>query len=578
MHNHRSDTTLRQRPPKGKRDAEQPLWRTALLITAVVAAAVVVAAVPTSVGIGPASATTPPDLPELPCPQQSALQLGTGVTLNCSQASAGPGSSFPAHVVTLDLSAQPSLDVVPANGAVWQYRDQPPGEYVPDAPVSAMLPADAAVAVNGGYFDINQNNGAAFSGTACSGMVSGGRILKTPALDNQGLANLVQYTNGQIYLGSVGFSGTVQSTTGSTPTIPLTSINDLADAGAQQRCPPDLEGDNQAAGTGVTLVTPDMGPVSLPAATATTPGPPPFQIPDALVVFGSRDGTTMTVTSTMQYDATTGPLSSLPALTGDQVALISSAPGNTAWLATYATVGASLLVGGSLTIGGSPTDQVQTLVGGGTMLVAGGQTCTVTNDAPFASGCGGSFPLGDGGPSSPHQETMVGVSQDGQHAYVVTVDQLSDTSGGISPEQDGAYMLSTVGAYQAVLFDGGGSTEMVGRTAAGGVPTLFSARYYKTQDPAGPNNQRYVANAIVVRAGTAAPPTPPTTIPSVPIGAPTTPSSIATPGPTGQKGELAATGPKGPPAPLAAVGIGLIGAGLLLVVAFRRRRVNRSGQ
>jgi hypothetical protein len=267
-----------------------------------------------------AQAGAPVHLPVVGCAQQQHVTLAKGVTLTCKTYTLADGSSFPAHVVSLDLAAHPKLDVVPANGTVWQYRGTNLLGYTPDAPVSSMLTKNAVVAVNGGYFDIHIAG--SFSGTACSGMVRRGRILKTPAKMAQGLANLVQYRDGRVAIGAVGFVGSIRAAGAA---IPLTSVNDLADAGPQQRCPPRVDG-TAAAGSGVTIVTPAMGPVVLAPTTGTGTNVAQFQLPNALVVSGVREGHRVRVTSVVQHTPAS-PLASLPALTGKQVLLVTSAPG-----------------------------------------------------------------------------------------------------------------------------------------------------------------------------------------------------------------------------------------------------------
>ena len=454
------------------------------------AAAGVLAGVALLAGTSTAQADTPVKLPVAGCAQQQQVKLTTGVTLTCKTYTLADGSSFPAHVITLNLTARPRLDVVTANHTVWQYRGQNLLGYTPDAPVSAMLPKNGVAAVNGGYFDIRISG--SYSGTACSGMVRHGRILKTPSTTPQGYANLVQYRDGHVAVGQVGFTGTIRA--GAT-SIPLTSVNDLADAGPQQRCPPRLE-TNAAAGNGVTIVTRDMGRVVLAPTTGMGTNAAQFQLPNALVVSGVREGHGVRVTSIVQHTPA-NPLASLPALSGRQVILVTSAPAAISWLTAHARPGGRLAVGGSLTVNGKPTSKIRTLVGGGAMLVANGVVCPVSN-TNTSGGCGGSFPLGDGGANTRHQETMFGLSADGRHAWLVTVDG-AEPSGGISPNDAGPFMQS-LGAASAVLFDGGGSTTMVGRLPGASSPVLLSAVNDEAENPAGPDNQRYVSNAIVIRS------------------------------------------------------------------------------
>ena len=61
--------------------------------------------------------------------------------------------------------------------------------------------------------------------------------------------------------------------------------------------------------------------------------------------------------------------------------------------------------------------------------------------------------------------TAVGISRDGKHAYIVVFDGRYSSqfrSRGVTSSQAASFLLS-LGAYQAMMFDGGGSSEMVAR-------------------------------------------------------------------------------------------------------------------
>jgi len=57
-------------------------------------------------------------------------------------------------------------------------------------------------------------------------------------------------------------------------------------------------------------------------------------------------------------------------------------------------------------------------------------------------------------------ETAVGLTRDGRHAIIVTLDGRfgEATAVGVSPAQVAGYLLQR-GAYSALLLDGGGSTS-----------------------------------------------------------------------------------------------------------------------
>jgi exopolysaccharide biosynthesis protein len=97
------------------------------------------------------------------------------------------------------------------------------------------------------------------------------------------------------------------------------------------------------------------------------------------------------------------------------------------------------------------------------------------------------------GPTGINPETAVGLSRDGSHAILATIDgRLGDqASAGVTAAQTAGYMLAH-GAYTAILLDGGGSTEMVARQpGATGLSVLNT--------PAD-GHERPVANGIFVYA------------------------------------------------------------------------------
>jgi len=83
-----------------------------------------------------------------------------------------------------------------------------------------------------------------------------------------------------------------------------------------------------------------------------------------------------------------------------------------------------------------------------------------------------------------HPRTVVGFSRDSATLYLVTVDGRSEKSVGMTTVELGDFMLD-LGAWQAMNFDGGGSTTMVVQDAVVNAPT----------DPTG---EREVGNALLV--------------------------------------------------------------------------------
>src|ERR1700712_3223950 len=99
-----------------ERNPAMTRWKRPLTVVAGAVAAVLI-------GVNGASAAPPgTTLPVVGCAQQKSVRLAAGLTLTCKTYTLPSGSSFPAHVVTVDVTARPLLDVSPANGKVWQYR------------------------------------------------------------------------------------------------------------------------------------------------------------------------------------------------------------------------------------------------------------------------------------------------------------------------------------------------------------------------------------------------------------------------------------------------------------------------
>jgi len=86
---------------------------------------------------------------------------------------------------------------------------------------------------------------------------------------------------------------------------------------------------------------------------------------------------------------------------------------------------------------------IQTAIGGGGLILAGGQ---IVNDD-------GTVPAGR------HPRSAVGVSQDGRRVILMTVDGRNHSIGANHVEM--AFLLRRAGAFDAMHFDGGGSTTMV---------------------------------------------------------------------------------------------------------------------
>ncbi len=88
---------------------------------------------------------------------------------------------------------------------------------------------------------------------------------------------------------------------------------------------------------------------------------------------------------------------------------------------------------------------IKTAIGGGTVLVKEGKRATFTNNV-----------------SGSHPRTAAGVDKSGKKLFLVTVDGRQTATAGMTQTELADYMIS-LGAYEAINFDGGGSTTMVVR-------------------------------------------------------------------------------------------------------------------
>ena len=272
-----------------------------------------------------------------------------------------------------------------------------------DETVMSMGTRTGAVAgINGGYFDINA------TGQPTGGSVVDGQIYKSPPAGFN--AELSVLSDGTMKIGQENFSGTI---TDGSATEPLTSVNIPADAAAGK----------------ITEITPVLAGSAQSLTAAAT------------LVSGTLSGTggsqELTVTGVQ-----TG-VKSLPVPATGTAGLLGSGAGGT-WLADNVHVGDTVAVSE-----GFGSDDVSQLITAATQLVKDGQAYTDPTGQP---------------PSGTNPETAVGISQDGKHAVFVTLDgRLGESvAEGVTPAEVTGYLLAH-GAYNAVLLDGGGSTEMDAR-------------------------------------------------------------------------------------------------------------------
>jgi len=272
-----------------------------------------------------------------------------------------------------------------------------------DETVKSMGTRTGAVAgINGGYFDINA------SGQPTGGSVVDGQIYKSPPTGYN--AELSVLSDGTMKIGQENFSGTI---TDGSQTEPLTSVNIPADAAAGK----------------ITEVTPVLATAAQSLTAAAT------LVSGTLTAAGGSQ--TLTVTSVQ------AGIKSLPVPAAGTAGLLGSGAGGT-WLADSVHVGDTVAISA-----GFGADSVAQLITAPTQLIKDGQAYADPTGQP---------------PSGTNPETAVGISQDGKHAIFVTLDgELGESvAEGVTPSEVTGYLLAH-GAYNAVLLDGGGSTEMDAR-------------------------------------------------------------------------------------------------------------------
>jgi len=300
-----------------------------------------------------------------------------------------------------------------------------------DETVDSMGTRTGAVAgINGGYFDINA------TGQPTGGSVVDGQILKSPPTGSN--AELSVLANGTMSIGQENFSGTI---TDGAATEPLTSVNIPSDAAAGKV----TEITSALASTAQTLTA---------AATVITG-----------TVTGPQDAQTLTVTAVQTGVKTLA----IPAAGTED--LVGSGAGGT-WLSADVHAGDTV----SITQGLSPDADVTQLVTAPAQLIKDGAAYDDPTGQP---------------PSGINPETAVGISKDGKHAIFVTLDgRLGEsTAVGVTAAQVTGYLLAH-GAYNAVILDGGGSTEMDAR-----IPGSSGLSVLNTPSD---GSERPVANGIFV--------------------------------------------------------------------------------
>lgn len=332
--------------------------------------------------------------------------------------------------------------------------------------VGSMATRTGAVAgVNGDYFFIGG------SGRPVGGVMIDGVMRRSPVPGST--AQLGVRGNGRFVMGPQTWTGSVSS---GARTLALTSLNR----------PEDL------AGPAITEITPFLGRLA--------------RIPRATRVVGrvGPHGTVRVTRVTLRATAS-------PALKRGQVGLLGTRA-DAAWLAHTVHVGSTISLRGGLGPAGRGLRQ---LLSGASTLVRDGRVYDdPTGHPPFGT----------------NPETLVSVSRDGSRASVVTIDGRGGESvaTGVTSAQAAGYALAT-GAWDAIVFDGGGSTTMVGRHPGAGRVSVL--------DHPSDGRQRPVADALLFSVrhpapGSATVQTPPTPAPpaAVPAAVPF-PAWVAPPTP-----------------------------------------------
>lgn len=499
--------------------------------------------------------------------------IAEGISLTClvQPASTDPTPNEPSadtriHWSTIDLTtAGVAPVVVQSNDTIFQpvgATPSPTGSPEVNETVTSMAnrSTGVVVGVNGGYFDNDkgpERSGytATYTGVPCGGVMTAGRILRSPPNDPQLNASVYARADGTIGIGQVSFTGELQVLGGDgepAVTAPLDSINNLGDAFSQPGCPRALI-KTETAGDGITMVTPDMGYVELMAGNEVE-SDPGYAVPATTEVVQVTASATGAAPDEYVVESTvpTQGLTSIEAIPEGRVTLLASTTengdGQGAFLATLQQ-GQLLRISTQLAVGTGDDAlaegaQIVSLVGGVAQLVSDG---TLLSD-----------PVGYT-PRGSNAETLVGVNGTGSEATLIVIDK-DTVSPGVTWQQAGQAAVDR-GVTDALLLDGGGSSTLVAQLPTPAVePSGQDSRVTVVNTPANDANfpegvftQRLVGNGLFF-TGTIASPAP-------------------TPVPTSASGpQLAPTGST----PGIAIGVAgtclVLGAGLLLVWRQRRTR------
>jgi exopolysaccharide biosynthesis protein len=280
--------------------------------------------------------------------------------------------------------------------------------YSPDETVSSMANRTGAVAgINGDFFDINA------TGAPLDLTVVNGRIVESQYSNESGILGVTK--NGRISIAPEVFTASVTSSSGSSY-----SIESLNRPGTE-------------ANGNLTLITSDLG-ASFPVSNAT-------------VAYLKPDSQNSSTKFTVEEVDTN--VSQVPQLHPGEEALVAGGGNAASWVTSHLKTGSKVHLHEKV----SPNHDLEQALGTGYILLENGQWYNDPN------GHGTKYAISN----ALEPLTAVGVSRDGRHMYMVVVDgRQPNLSIGLSYKQMASY-LQSLGAYKAVMLDGGGSSEMVVR-------------------------------------------------------------------------------------------------------------------
>ncbi|CAH1223916.1 stalk domain-containing protein [Paenibacillus sp. JJ-223] len=303
---------------------------------------------------------------------------------------------------------------------------------------------EAVAAVNGDYFNVSGEL------APIGGQVSDGVIVSTPS-ELSGMYALTVTKDGKPMIDEYSFEGIVTADDGST--FPLRGIN-------KEDYTVETDSVKYSHANSMYIYTPAWTSTKRPNDPSTTP------------------------TEVLVQNGVITQISDKAALnmTVPEDGYILRAHGTAAaWIMNHLAVGQKLGTDYKLKtkITGQTVDpsDLQTMIGGHTILVNGGKAASFSRDIA-ASGIGGI-----------RARTAVGYSQDGRYVYIVAAEKNSNSSGMSLTELQS--FMTNIGVWKGMNLDGGGSTTMVTRPLGEETASLTFNTEYGTE-------QRQVVNSLGV--------------------------------------------------------------------------------